>query len=314
MVGVAGESSVASGNGVYALSSHNRGYGIYANNTGGGVAGYFITDGNQEGIYAFNSGAGGTGVFGESNSTGNSGVGVVGYGLGPEATGGDFWAGNDTGPTYGVTAVAGDTTSATSATAVYAYTTAPTGSGNYAGLFTGVLSATTKTFRIDHPLDPANKWLVHSCVESPDMMNVYNGIVETDATGAAEVVLPSYFQALNCNFRYQLTPLGGPAPNLHIASEVASGRFAIGGGAPRQRVSWQVTGIRQDAFAKARPVIVEDDKQPHEKGLYQHPEVHGQPAQKGISWAHSERARTRTTEHGARRSAARPPLQWSPVG
>ena len=43
------------------------------------------------------------------------------------------------------------------------------------------LSKSIGTFKIDHPLDPANKYLSHSFVELPDMMNIYNGNVMTDA-------------------------------------------------------------------------------------------------------------------------------------
>ena len=117
----------------------------------------------------------------------------------------------------------------------------------------GTLSKTAGSFRIDHPLDPANKYLVHSFVESPDMMNVYNGNVVLDADGGAWVEMPDWFEALNRDFRYQLTPIGGAAPGLHVASKVAGGRFSIGGGEPGLEVSWQVTGIRQDAYANARP-------------------------------------------------------------
>ena len=82
------------------------------------------------------------------------------------------------------------------------YATASGGSTNYAGYFSGttysVYSASgTKSFKIDHPLDPENKYLVHSSVESNDMMNLYNGNVTTDASGQAKVNLPSYFTALN---------------------------------------------------------------------------------------------------------------------
>ena len=41
---------------------------------------------------------------------------------------------------------------------------------------TGTISKGGGTFKIDHPLDPTNKYLYHSFVESPDMMNIYNGI------------------------------------------------------------------------------------------------------------------------------------------
>ena len=40
-----------------------------------------------------------------------------------------------------------------------------------------ILDTYTKAFVIDHPLDPANKYLSHCSVESPDVMNLYNGNV-----------------------------------------------------------------------------------------------------------------------------------------
>ena len=39
-------------------------------------------------------------------------------------------------------------------------------------------------------------------------MNIYNGNVTTDVDGKATVVLPEYFEALNGDFRYQLTVIG----------------------------------------------------------------------------------------------------------
>ena len=50
---------------------------------------------------------------------------------------------------------------------------------------TGTLTKSAGSFKIDHPLDPENKYLSHSFVESPDMMNIYNGNVVLDATGEA---------------------------------------------------------------------------------------------------------------------------------
>lgn len=165
---------------------------------------------------------------------------------------------------------------------------------NYAGYFDGYISKSGSAFLIDHPLDPANKWLAHSTVESPDMMNVYNGIATSDKNGEAEIPMPSYFEALNRDYRYQLTAIGAPAPNLHVKTELKGGRFVIGGANPSQRISWQVTGIRQDAYANANRLFVENDKQKHEKGLYKHPEAHGQPAEKSIRAARFQRSKQRT--------------------
>lgn len=131
-------------------------------------------------------------------------------------------------------------------------------SGNLA--VTGTLTKGAGSFRIDHPLDPERKYLSHSFVESPDMMNVYNGNVTLDADGRATVELPEYFEALNRDFRYQLTAIGAPGPNLYIAEGVKQNRFRIAGGRPYAHVSWQLTGVRHDTYAEQHRIKVEEEK------------------------------------------------------
>lgn len=156
-----------------------------------------------------------------------------------------------------------------------------------AGYFNGpveVVGYLTKTgggFKIDHPLNPADKYLTHSFVESPDMKNVYDGVVVLDGDGSAWVDLPEWFEALNRDFRYQLTCIGGFAP-VYIAQEIRDNRFQIAGGEPGMKVSWQVTGIRQDAYAEAHPLPVEEDKPSEEQGTYLHPIEHGMPETLGL--------------------------------
>jgi hypothetical protein len=154
------------------------------------------------------------------------------------------------------------------------------------------------SFKIDHPLDPARKYLYHSFVESPDMMNVYNGLVVLGRDGQARVELPDWFEALNRDFRYQLTAVGAPAPNLHISSKVADGAFTIAGGNEGQEVSWQVTGIRQDAFANAHRIVVEVDKPAEDHGRYLHPELFGKSQDQVVT------AVAKARSHAARRRAS----------
>jgi len=143
----------------------------------------------------------------------------------------------------------------------------------------GTLSKGGGSFKIDHPLDPAHKYLSHSFVESPDMKNIYDGVVTLDAHGEAEVTLPAWFDALNTDFRYQLTALGSAAPELYIAEELRTNRFKVAGGQAGTRVSWQVTGIRQDAWANAYRIPVEQDKAPQEQGSYLYPALYRQVRQ-----------------------------------
>ncbi len=140
----------------------------------------------------------------------------------------------------------------------------------------GTLSKGGGSFKIDHPLDPQNRFLYHSFVESPDMMNIYNGNVITDENGEALVTLPEWFEALNRDFRYQLTAVGAPGPNLYVAEKIKGNRFKIAGSKPGMEVSWQVTGIRQDPYANAHRIPVEEDKSDHERGTYLHPDAFGQ--------------------------------------
>jgi hypothetical protein len=164
---------------------------------------------------------------------------------------------------------------------------------------TGNLSKGGGSFKIDHPLDPENKYLYHSFVESPDMMNIYNGNITTDANGEAVVELPSYFEALNRDFRYQLSVIGTFAQAI-VGEEISNNRFTIKTNAPRVRVSWQVTGVRHDAYATKHRIPVEELKNENERGHYLYPGLFNQPDEKSIEWArHPElmqRLRTQSKE------------------
>ena len=140
----------------------------------------------------------------------------------------------------------------------------------------GILSKGGGSFKIDHPLDPQNKYLSHSFVESPDMMNIYNGNVVLNEEGEAWVEMPAWFDALNRDFRYQLTCIGGQAL-VYVAEELAENRFKIAGGTAGLKVSWQVTGIRKDPYAEANRIQVEEDKPEVDRGTYLHPDAYGVP-------------------------------------
>jgi hypothetical protein len=121
------------------------------------------------------------------------------------------------------------------------------------------------------------------------MKNMYDGVVRLNEKGEATVAMPEYFGALNRDFRYQLTSIGAPGPGLYVAEELANNQFKIAGGAPGSKVSWQVTGIRQDAWASAHRVQAEVAKPPIERGYYLHPELFGAPEERGVNWARHPR-------------------------
>ena len=91
------------------------------------------------------------------------------------------------------------------------------------------------------------------------MMNIYNGNIKTDENGYATVTMPDYFTALNMDFRYQLTAMGTFAQAI-IKEKLADNKFVIQTDKPNVEVSWQVTGIRNDTYAKENRVQVEVNK------------------------------------------------------
>ncbi len=209
----------------------------------------------------------GNGVFGDTETTGR-GAGV--YGLASATTG-------DANGVYGET-------NSNSGVGVYGRATGST--ADYAGYFfgnvhaTGTIGKSAGFSQIDNPLDPANQYLYLSSVESPDMKTVYDGVVVLDAQGEAWVEMPEWFEAVNQDYRYQLTCIGGYAP-VYIAQEIQGNRFQIAGGMPNLKVSWQVTGIRHDPYAEQYRIPVVEDKPANERGTYLHPELYGQPAELG---------------------------------
>jgi hypothetical protein len=125
----------------------------------------------------------------------------------------------------------------------------------------------TKNFRIDHPLDPANRYLYHFSMESDEVLNVYSGNVTTDEEGYASVTLPDWFETINKDYRYQLTVVGTFAQAI-IAEKIHNNRFVIETNEPGVEVSWQVTAVRNDSYMRAHPPVVEEAKPDNEKGTY----------------------------------------------
>jgi hypothetical protein len=134
----------------------------------------------------------------------------------------------------------------------------------------------TKNFRIDDPLAPAEKYLTHASIESSEVLNLYSGNVILDKRGRATVELPRWMEAENKDFRYQLTCIGGFA-RIYVAKKIEGNRFGIAGGRPGMEVSWQITGVRNDAYAKAHPMVVEEDKPADKRGTYVYPDAFEKP-------------------------------------
>ncbi|MEN8194386.1 MAG: MAP7 domain-containing protein [Bacteroidota bacterium] len=300
--GVLGTVSGDFGYGVYGSASGSSGQGVYGYASNSGTAynfgGYFEAKGSSgRGVYGYASNSGSSIKYGGMfQANGSSGVGVFGLVGGSSAYAvRGFHTDNNSGylgtkyhGVYGLSnSDVGNGVSGVnygSGDGVYGHSTS-----GYAGKFsgnvnvTGTLSKGGGSFKIDHPLDPQNKNLYHSFVESPDMMNIYNGNVTTDGAGNASIELPEWFEVLNKDFRYQLTVIGEFAQAI-VSQKISNNSFSIKTDKPNVEVSWQVTGIRHDAFANANRIPVEEMKKSEERGKYLHPKAYGVSEEMGVDY------------------------------
>ncbi|CUU38222.1 MAG: hypothetical protein K6U12_11420 [Armatimonadetes bacterium] len=223
-------------------------------NTGTTANGIWVTvvGSSAYGIYSTAAGTTGTGVYGFATATTGAPWGVWGRTAG------------STSDSYGVVAQE------------------PAGGAGHAFFTTGSVAAAIKSFQIDHPLSPETHYLNHFCAEGPEPYTLYRGMVVLDARGEAWVQLPDYFEAINRDATYHLTPVGAPMPNLHVAVEIQNNRFKIAGGVPGRKVSWEVKAIRNDRWVQQYGYQTEQEKEDEIKGKYLHPELYGQPTERGI--------------------------------
>ncbi|MFN0012835.1 MAG: hypothetical protein ACKVS8_14470 [Phycisphaerales bacterium] len=295
--GVSGRSDSSSGRGVYGDATADSGsnYGVYGESdsvSGRGVYGEVTatTGVNYGGEFVVNtSSSNGAGALGVSLDANGGGFGLYGQAWGQTGRGVYGVAFNNNSTSYGVYGSAGS---------------------NGFGVFCGgdFAASGTKSFRIDHPDDPENRYLVHYSAESPEVINFYRGTVTLDADGAATVELPAYFAKVNRDPSYTLTAVGSAMPLLHVAEEIDEGllargasskppqgdpacSFRIAGGAAGGKVSWRVEAVRNDASTRARTRHVEVDKVGLERGTYQHPELYNQPPERGINHVPAEAQR-----------------------
>lgn len=282
-IGVFGAAPAALGEtyGGYFMSNSDFGHGLFATAAapvGDTIAGKFVADsmqgtavvawataedGQAYGVVGSSAATFGTGVYGDALDTG-----VYGAAFGPS-------------PNFGV----------------LGWVPGQIGYGVYAQ---GRLGASgTKSFRIDHPEAPTEKYLIHYATEGPEVINFYRGKVTLDERGEATVELPAYFARINASPSYQLTPIGSPMPNLHVAkpisehalrigadaqpgSPVPTCTFTIAGGAPGGEVSWRVEAVRNDLWTRRAGAPVEVLKPERERGTYQHPDLYGLPENLGV--------------------------------
>ncbi len=245
--------------------------------------------GETYGVVGESSSTEGTGVYGIATSPSGLAVGVIGEASSTEGTGIFGGASATTGDAWGVWGYSNSTSgigvrglaAAQTGTTIGIHGGVASASG-WAGYFDGDLGVTgEKLFQIDHPLDPANRFLNHFCLEAPEPVLVYRGNAVLDREGRAVVQLPSYFDALNTDVMYQLTCIGGYAP-VYVAQEISNNTFMIAGGTPSLKVSWMVTGKRNDPYTQNHEIPVEPMKPADQRGKYLHPEAYGKPATSAI--------------------------------
>lgn len=247
-------------------------------------AGYFTaTGGSGQGVYGESVGKG------FSNGSDQYGIGVTGVSRDASGANGYNFGVLGVAANSGISniGVAGFTdlssTSTGFETAIYGEDQLHN-ANSLAGYFSGNVfvdgsftSTGPKPFTIDNPMDPENKLLRHFAVEGPEVLNNYSGNITTDASGKATVQLPEYFESINKDYRYQLTAIGTFAQAI-VSKEIANNQFEISTSVPNVKVSWQVMGVRNDAYMqKVNTMQAVEDKPAFMKGKYLTPAAYDKP-------------------------------------
>lgn len=285
---------VHEGNGVAIIGASTSGSTSYAAIQGTNAtsqpssAVYGLSEGGSFGVRGdvTSTATGESAVYGQNErTTGGHGVMGLGYngtvGLTDKVDGFGIWGSNDATSDpgagiygLGVTGVGGQSTNTGLSYGIYSFDDG--GIYNNLDVNFNFYAGGTKSFRIDHPLDPDNKFLVHYCVESDEVLNIYRGTTVLDAQGNATIELPEYFEAINTNFSYQLTPIGAAMPSLFVSNEITGNTFTVEGGVSGKKVSWVVIAERNDPLLKNNPEMRNPEplKTGRYEGKYAHPEYY----------------------------------------
>ena len=133
----------------------------------------------------------------------------------------------------------------------------------------GEVTAGTKTFLIDHPVDPLNKTLRHVAIESPSNLVLWYGIkklvagkatVNLDADCASPMIAGTYEALVNRGTVSTLKVLQGTDPaavsfeNV-VSTNIIGNQFTIvsSNAASTKNVVWLVIGERKDPWVMAQP-------------------------------------------------------------
>jgi hypothetical protein len=289
--GVYGRSDSTSGTGVYGWANATSGFtsGVYGQSdstNGRGVIGVATaTSGDAYGVLGRSDSSFGIGVYGRATASSGTNYGVYGRSDSTDGRGVLGWATASSGGAWGVVGL----TSSPASNAYGVIGFEPSGSAGHAVYANGSFAATgTKSFQIDHPLNPENYYLNHFCTEGPEPYNVYRGNVVTDAKGYATIQLPDYFESINRDPTYHLTIVDDGERDdfvlVKVVRKIRNNQFTIRTSAPHVEVSWRVEAIRNDRYVQKYGYKTEQEKEDSIKGKYVQPELYGMPKEYGIHY------------------------------
>lgn len=229
----------------------------------------------------------GTAILGQARASSGAAIGVRGLSSSPIG--------------YGVY---GDNSSASGVTFGVYGSVGANGSG-YGVYSNGRMAVSgTKSFQIDHPLDPEHMILNHYCTEGPEPLNAYSGNAQTDSRGYATVQLPSYFESINRDFRYQLSVIdtsdSADFVLAKVVRKIADNQFTIRTSSPNIEVSWRIEATRNDRFVQQYGAPVEVEKTQSQIGSYIAPDLYGKPKEQSIFYrpvTRNEAASQRGSSH-----------------
>jgi hypothetical protein len=136
----------------------------------------------------------------------------------------------------------------------------------------------SKDFKIIHPLDD-DKWLVHSCIEGPEISVFYRGEAETK-DGVAEITLPDYFEALTFPddrtvlltelYEDEDNPVFG---NFLAVGRIRDGKFKVRSSIEAVKFFWEVKAVRRaggvDRLEVVRDIEEADRNVPANKAMFE---------------------------------------------
>jgi len=116
-----------------------------------------------------------------------------------------------------------------------------------------------KSFIIDHPDDPSNKYLIHVCLEGPEAAVYYRGKGEITNNASVDIKLPEYVKNLATDFTIQITAVYDGNVKVYNFDEIQNNAFTVYG--ENGKFHWLVIGKRFDIDVEPykKDVIVKGD-------------------------------------------------------